>query len=522
VADHLRSVRADVLQRVGAGEAGIFDAHLLMVQDAELLRSALQDIELRRVNAEAGWQRSLQVMATRYRTLPDPYLARRAEDVLDVGQRVLRRLSGVGPDEGGPLLTQPSILVAHELKPSDLARVQPEMVLGIVTELGSASDHSAILARALGLPAVTGVGPFLGQVENGQTLALDGSAGCVWLAPTADQLQELEQKGEAWAKERAAVQQSAQRPAATRDGRRILVGANINGPSDVAHALNLGAEGVGLFRTEYLFLDRVSPPSEEEQLDTYRLVARQLKGKPLIVRTLDVGGDKPLPYIRSEHEANPFLGRRGLRYSLDRPAIFKQQLRAILRASRYGKIRLLIPMLSQAHEIDQTLAAIERAKASLRGEAAAFDEAIEVGAMIEIPAAALAVGLFLRRMHFLSIGTNDLIQYTLAIDRSDEQVAPLYDPLHPAVLMLLAHTIASAEKVNVPVSICGELAGDPSLTRLLLGMGLRQFSMHPAQIVAVKQTIMQSNCAELAPIVRRLLRHEEPAKIREQLAKLNG
>jgi phosphotransferase system enzyme I (PtsI) len=248
-------------------------------------------------------------------------------------------------------------------------------------------------------------------------------------------------------------------------------------------------------------------------------------GRPVTIRTFDLGSDKDLHPEKAFGErlqSNPALGLRAIRLSLAEPKMFQTQLRAILRASKYGKIKLLIPMLSQAHEIDQTLAAIERAKSSLRGERAAFDEAIQVGAMIEIPAAALAVGLFLRRMHFLSIGTNDLIQYTLAIDRSDEQVAPLYDPLHPAVLMLLAHTIASAEKVNIPVSICGELAGDPTLTRLLLGMGLRQFSMHPAQILSVKQTIMQSNCAELAPIVRRLLRHEEPAKIREQLARLNG
>ena len=338
VTEHLRSVRSDVLLRVGPNEAGIFDAHLLMVQDAELLQSALQEIELRRVNAEAAWQRALQALAARYRTLPDAYLARRAEDVLDVGQRVLRKLAGAAPDQGGPVLTGACILVAHELKPSDLARVDPERVLGIVTELGSMSDHSAILARALGLPAVTGIGPFLAEVSDGQTLALDGSSGYVWLDPSAEQLQELEQKGEAWARERAAAKQSAQRPALTRDGRRVLVAANINGQADVAPALALGAEGVGLFRTEYLFMDRATPPTEQEQLATYRQVAELLKGKPLIVRTLDVGGDKPLPYIRGESEANPFLGRRGLRYSLDRPALFKSQLRAIMRAGTWELI----------------------------------------------------------------------------------------------------------------------------------------------------------------------------------------
>ncbi len=518
VADHLRSVRADVLQRVGAGEAGIFDAHLLMVQDAELLRSALQDIELRRVNAEAGWQRSLQVMATRYRTLPDPYLARRAEDVLDVGQRVLRRLSGVGPDEGGPLLTQPSILVAHELKPSDLARVQPEMVLGIVTELGSASDHSAILARALGLPAVTGVGPFLGQVENGQTLALDGSAGCVWLAPTADQLQELEQKGEAWAKERAAVQQSAQRPAATRDGRRILVGANINGPSDVAHALNLGAEGVGLFRTEYLFLDRVSPPSEEEQLDTYRLVARQLKGKPLIVRTLDVGGDKPLPYIRSEHEANPFLGRRGLRYSLDRPAIFKQQLRAILRAAAEQPIKIMFPMVSTFDELVLVDALLDEACSELQGEGLAFDDDIARGIMIETPAAVMAADYLVRLVDFFSIGTNDLAQYMMAADRSNAAVANLVTPYQPAVVRAIHQVVEAARSKGIPVSLCGELAGDPRATPLLIGLGIGELSMSAPAIPLVKARIREIDTARSQTLAAELLTYESAVDIEARLS----
>ncbi|HNG39922.1 MAG TPA: phosphoenolpyruvate--protein phosphotransferase, partial [Accumulibacter sp.] len=286
-----------------------------------------------------------------------------------------------------------------------------------------------------------------------------------------------------------------------------------------------GAEGVGLFRTEFLFLDRGDMPTEDEQFEAYRKVVKGMGGRPVTIRTFDLGYDKdlhPEKVLGGRLQSNPALGLRAIRLSLAEPKMFQTQLRAILRASKYGKIKLLIPMLSQAHEIDQTLAALERAKAGLRIERTPFDEAIPVGAMIEIPAAALAVGLFLRRVNFLSIGTNDLIQYTLAIDRSDEQVSQLYDPLHPAVLMLLAHTIASAEKVDIPVSICGELAGDPTLTRLLLGMGLRQFSMHPAQILAVKQRIMQSNCAELAPLVRRMLRNEEPGRIREQLDKLNA
>jgi phosphotransferase system enzyme I (PtsI) len=301
--------------------------------------------------------------------------------------------------------------------------------------------------------------------------------------------------------------------------------ANIELPGDVPMALDCGAEGIGLFRTEFLFLDRGDMPDEREQYEAYKKVVKGMAGRPVTIRTFDLGADKdlnPEASAADRVQTNPALGRRAIRLSLAEPRMFQTQLRAILRATKYGPIKLLIPMLAHAHEIDQTLAALEQAKSSLRGEKVVFDENIEVGGMIEIPAAALAVGLFLRRLDFLSIGTNDLIQYTLAIDRSDEQVAALYDPLHPAVLMLIAHTLASAEKVGIPVSVCGEMAGDPKLTRLLLGMGLRIFSMHPTQILKVKNRILKANVEELAPNVRKILRLDEPAKLLEALEKLNS
>jgi phosphoenolpyruvate-protein phosphotransferase/dihydroxyacetone kinase phosphotransfer subunit len=518
VAEHLRQVRTDVMQRVGAGEAGIFDAHLLMVQDAELLQSALQEIELRRVNAEAAWQRALQTLANRYRTLPDPYLARRAEDVLDVGQRVLRKLAGAALDEDGPVLDEAAILVSHELKPSDLARVDPELVLGIVTELGSTSDHAAILARALGLPAVTGVGPFLGQVENGQTLALDGSRGCVWLAPTAEQLQELEQTGETWAQERAAMKQSAQRPAVTRDGRRVLVAANINGPSDLTAALSLGAEGVGLFRTEYLFMDRISPPTEQEQLETYRAVARQLKGKPLIIRTLDVGGDKPLPYLRSEREANPFLGRRGLRYSLDRPALFKSQLRAIMRAAAEQPTKIMFPMVSTFEELVLVDALIEEACSELQDAGLPFDDDIARGIMIETPAAVMAADHLVRLVDFFSIGTNDLAQYMMAADRSNAAVANLVTPYQPAVIRAIRQVVEAARPAGIPVSLCGELAGDARATPLLLGLGISELSMSAPAIPLVKARVRNLTLSAAQKLAEELLTYESATDIEARLS----
>ena len=312
--------------------------------------------------------------------------------------------------------------------------------------------------------------------------------------------------------------------ATTLDRVKIEPLANIEGPSDVAAALESGAEGVGLFRTEFIFLGRGDMPSEEEQFEAYRKAVKAMDGKPITIRTFDLGNDKNQHSDEvsvDRKRVNPALGLRSIRLSLAEPKSFQAQLRAILRVSKLGDVKILVPMLSHAQQIDQTLAAVEQAKSSLRGESIAFDENILVGGMVEVPAAALAIGPFLRRLDFLSIGTNDLIQYTLAIDRADEQVSYLYDPLHPAVLMLLSHIISSADKANIPVSMCGEMAGDPKLTRLLLGLGLRQFSMFSSQIPAFKQRVKQSDISEITPLVKRILRHDEPSKIQELIDRLN-
>jgi phosphotransferase system enzyme I (PtsI) len=362
-------------------------------------------------------------------------------------------------------------------------------------------------------------------IRDKETLIVDGTRGVIIVNPDQRVLEEYQLRKSGIELERSKLKRLKTARTASIDGIDVSLQANIELPSDVAGALEGGAEGVGLFRTEFLFLDRGELPTEDEQFEAYRKVVKGMEGRPVTIRTFDLGADKdlnPEGTMGDRVKTNPALGMRAIRVSLAEPRMFQTQLRAILRASRYGKIKLLIPMLAHAHEIDATLAAVEQAKSSLRGEKINFDASIEVGGMIEIPAAALAIGLFLRRLDFLSIGTNDLIQYTLAIDRTDEQVAPLYDPLHPAVLMLIAHTLHSGEKAGIPVSVCGELAGDPQLTRLLLGMGLRSFSMHPAQILEVKSRVLKSNIADLAPQVRKMLRLEEPAKIREQLDRLNG
>ena len=513
-----------------SAEFGAFiDLHSMILSDPELAEVPKDLIRERRCNAEWALVQQMEVLVDQFEKFDDQYLRERSYDVRQVVERVIKELVGqpgrMALKSSKGLKEENLIVVAHDLSPADVIAYKEHHFAAFVTDVGGSTSHTAILARSLRMPAVLGLHNARQLIRDKEVLIVDGTRGVLIVNPDPRILEEYRLRKTQIELERSKLRRLKTARSVTLDGVDIDLHANIELPGDVANALDGGAEGIGLFRTEFLFLDRGDMPTEDEQFEAYSAVVKGMGGRPVTIRTFDLGYDKdlhPEKVFGERLQSNPALGLRAIRLSLAEPKMFQTQLRAILRASKYGKIKLLIPMLSQAHEIDQTLAAIERAKSSLRGERAAFDEAIQVGAMIEIPAAALAVGLFLRRMHFLSIGTNDLIQYTLAIDRSDEQVAPLYDPLHPAVLMLLAHTIASAEKVNIPVSICGELAGDPTLTRLLLGMGLRQFSMHPAQILSVKQTIMQSNCAELAPIVRRLLRHEEPAKIREQLARLNG
>jgi phosphoenolpyruvate-protein phosphotransferase (PTS system enzyme I) len=511
-------------------EIGAFiDLHAMILSDPELSEVPKQLIRERRCNAEWALVQQMEILVEQFELIEDPYLRERSYDVRQVVERVVRELVG---QPGHAMLKAAKgvkeenlIVVAHDLAPSDVIAFKEHRFASFVTDVGGATSHTAIIARSLGIPAVVGLHNARQLIRDKETIIVDGTRGVLIVNPDRRVLEEYQLRRSQIELERSKLQRLKAGKTTTLDGVDIDLHANIELPGDVAAALNGGAEGVGLFRTEFLFLGRGDMPTEDEQFEAYRKVVKGMDGRPVTIRTFDLGADKSLhpdEVSADRVHTNPALGLRAIRLSLAEPRMFQTQLRAMLRASGYGKIKLLIPMLSHAHEIDQTLAAIEQAKSSLRGQKIAFDENIQIGGMIEIPAAALAIGLFLRRLNFLSIGTNDLIQYTLAIDRSDEEVAHLYDPLHPAVLMLLAHTITSAEKANIPVSVCGELAGDPTLTRLLLGMGLRQFSMHPRQILEVKQRIMQSDFSELAPIVRRMLRLEEPARIREQLDKLNA
>ena len=520
--------------RKGLGKAptdiGAFiDLHLLILSDPELSDVPKQIIRERRCNAEWAIVQQMELLVTQFEKIEDIYLRERSYDVRQVVERVVRELIGRPGHSAAKAAKgvkgENLIVVAHDLSPSEVMAFKDQNFASFVTDVGGSTSHTAILARGMGIPAVLGLHNARQLIRDKETLIVDGTRGVVIVDPDARILEEYELRKCQIEIERSKLKLLKTTRSTTLDRVKIDLLANIKEPSDVTVALESGAEGVGLFRTEFIFLGRGDMPSEDEQFEAYRKVVKGMQGRPVTIRTFDLGNDKNIhsdDAIGERKRDNPALGLRSIRLSLAEPKTFQSQLRAILRVSRLGKVKILIPMLSHAHQIDQTLAALEQAKSSLRGEKISFDETIEIGGMIEVPAAALAVGIFLRRMNFLSIGTNDLIQYTLAIDRSDEQVSYLYDPLHPAVLMLLAHVISTAEKVNFPVSMCGELAGDPKLTRLLLGMGLRQFSMHPAQIPAVKQKVKQSDISEVIPIVRRILRLEESAKIQEQIERLNA
>ena len=510
---------------LAAEVAAFVELHEMILADPELSETPKDIIRQRRCNAEWAVIQQMEKLVAEFDSFEDEYLRERQHDVRQVTERLIKELSG-GLSAGAIKLPkgvkeETAVLVAHDLSPADVVAFKNRNFAAFITDVGGATSHTAILARSMAIPAIVGLQDARALVRDGETVIVDGYRGIVLVNPDPRILEEYQLRRSQIDLERSKLKRLIHTPSTTIDGTPISLLANIELPSDVEGALKHGANGVGLFRTEFLYLDRRDMPSEDEQFEAYRKVLKGMTGREVTIRTFDLGADKAIN-AAERTQTNPALGLRAIRLCLAEPRMFQTQLRAILRASKYGKLRILIPMLAHAHEIDATLAAVEQAKSSLRGEKIAFDESVQIGGMIEIPAAALAIGMFTRRLHFLSIGTNDLIQYTLAIDRTDGTVAHLYDPLHPAVLNLIAHTIFSGEKSGIPVSLCGEMAGDPTLTRLLLGMGLRSFSMHPTQVLEVKQQVLRSDLAELGPEVRRMLRLEEPLRIREFLEKINA
>ncbi len=502
------------------------DVHSLILQDPELVDAAKSLIRERGCNAEWALVQQMDALVKQFDAFDDPYLRERKADVVQVVERVIKELMGrsgkIGRTAKGAkgVKEEEQIIVAHDLPPSDLISFKEHRFGAFVTDVGGATSHTAILARSMAIPAVVGLRGAREAIKDGELLIVDGYRGVIIINPDERVLEEYRLRKTQIELERSKLKRLKKAESLTLDDVRIDLLANIELPDDVQAAKDNGADGIGLFRTEFLFLNRREVPSEDEQYEAYRKVVKGMAGKPVVIRTYDLGADKTFDQARSA--INPALGRRGIRLSLSEPAMFGMQLRAILRAARFGPVRILIPMISNVQEVDATRAAIDRAREELRDRRVAFGDDIQLGGMIEIPAAALALNMFLKRLDFVSIGTNDLTQYTLAIDRGDEEVADLYDSLHPAVLMLIAHTLAGGEKAGVPVSICGELAGNPKLTRLLLGMGLRHFSMHPSQILEVKQQVLTADVGQLAPQVRKLLRIDDAAQIREQIRRLNS
>jgi phosphotransferase system enzyme I (PtsI) len=517
------------LPKDAPAELGAFiDVHALILSDPMIAEVPLDIIRSRHYNAEWALVTQIDELSSQFEEIEDSYLRERKSDIQQVGERILKVLTGTAnllQKLDGAEGTASMIVVAHDISPADMLQFRNRSFNGFVTDVGGQNSHTAIVARSLDIPASVGMSNASTLIDQGDWLIIDGDAGVVVVDPNPVVLEQYREKQTRQARDRKKLGKLKKTPAITLDGTPITLLANIELPEDCAHAMEAGAHGVGLFRSEFMFIGRTSYanklPSEDEQLAAYKQAVIAMKGRPVTIRTLDIGSDKPIDEDE-QTSLNPALGLRAIRYCLAEPQMFMTQLRAILRASAFGPIKLLIPMLSHAFEIDQTLAMIDQAKTQLRAANIKFDPMIPVGAMIEIPAAALTLPLFIKRMDFLSIGTNDLIQYTLAIDRVDHEVAHLYDPLHPAVLYLLSTVISMGAKAGVPVSVCGEMAGDTQLTRLLLGMGLREFSMHPAQLLAVKQEILNSDLTTIIPKTRRIIRTFEPKAIADAVEELRA
>jgi phosphotransferase system enzyme I (PtsI) len=518
----MEALREQIPVNAPAEFGAFLDMHLMILDDSTLSEAPKRLIESQQCNAEWALKQQMDTLLQQFEEIEDSYLRERKADVIQVVERILKTLLGHPSHVTGALSPeQNSILVAHDLSPSDMIVFKQHQFAAFITDVGGTTSHSAIVARSLNMPSVMALHHARQLIREGELLIVDGTQGVVIVNPDKQVLAEYKLRQSQYGLERQKLKRLRTARTSTLDSIPVELHANIELPQDVEQVHESGATGVGLFRSEFLFLNRSDLPSEEEQFLAYRDVAEGMRKLPVTIRTLDLGADKHLNGV-TRSGTNPALGLRAIRLCLAEPQMFVTQLRAILRASHYGNIRILIPMLSSLVELDQSLHLIKEAKNSLERENIPFDKEIKVGGMIEIPAAALAVQSFARKLDFLSVGTNDLIQYTLAIDRTDDMVAHLYDPLHPAVLMLLSTTIRTADRMGVPISVCGEIAGDARLTRMLLGFGLRDFSMHPTHLLAVKQKVLQSNVNDLSGLVQKMLRTDDPEKLQRLLAKLNA
>jgi len=522
----LEVIRSSLSKNAPAELAAFISTHLSMLADKSLSEVPKDIIRKEHCNAEWAIKQQMDDIVEQFEAIEDEYLRERKHDVVQVVERVIKVLLGhprQAPNLNKEKLQQENaiILVAHDISPADAIQFKQHHFAAFITDVGGVTSHTAILARSLNIPSIVALQRARDLINDGELIIVDGSLGVVIVNPSKEILAEYKLRQDQWSLEQQKLKRIKSTKAVTMDGTTIDLYANIEVPEDVEAVKASGATGIGLYRTEFLFMNKREMPDEEEQFQAYKQVAEAMHGLPVTIRTLDLGADKQMNPDSDSGCANPALGLRAVRLCLSEPQIFHTQLRALLRASHYGNIKILIPMLSTLSELRQTKLLLERAKISLRKQNVPFNENIALGGMIEVPAAAINAEAFAKELDFLSIGTNDLIQYTLAIDRTDDAVAHLYNPLHPSVLKLISMTIKAGAKLDKSVAVCGEMAGDAKLTKLLIGMGLRQLSMHPSNLLSVKQQILHSQTAKLINNARKVLNHTDLEKIEPLVAKFN-
>ncbi|TES58138.1 phosphoenolpyruvate--protein phosphotransferase [Halalkalibacterium halodurans] len=515
--EELRAIKDQTEASMGADKAEIFAAHLLVLDDPELVDGIKGKIENEQMNAEYALKEVSDMFVSMFESMDNEYMKERAADIRDVSKRVLGHLIGV---ETGSLATiaEETVIIAEDLTPSDTAQLNKQFVKGFATDIGGRTSHSAIMSRSLEIPAVVGTKEVTEKIQHGDMVIVDGIEGIVIVNPTEEEVKAYEEKRAAFEKQKQEWAKLVGEPSTTKDGAHVELAANIGTPKDVDGVLANGGEGIGLYRTEFLYMDRDQLPTEEEQFEAYKEVVQRMDGKPVVIRTLDIGGDKELSYLQLPKELNPFLGFRAIRLCLEKQDIFRTQLRALLRASTYGNLKVMFPMIATLEELRQAKAIMQEEKDKLLSEGVDVSDSIEVGIMVEIPSTAVAANLFAKEVDFFSIGTNDLIQYTMAADRMNERVSYLYQPYHPAILRLVDMVIKAAHSEGKWVGMCGEMAGDEVAIPLLLGLGLDEFSMSATSILPARSQLLKLSKEELKPFAQKALMHDTAEEV-EQLVK---
>ena len=518
-------IKETALKNLGEEEAQVFDAHLMVLSDPELIEQVKDSITSNKVNAESALKEVTDMFISIFAGMEDnPYMQERAADIRDVSKRILAHLLGVKIPSPATIKDE-VIIVAADLTPSDTAQLNRQYVKAFVTDIGGRTSHSAIMARSLEIPAIVGTKEVTSLAKDGDTIIVDGLAGDVFLNPSEDVVAEYHAKAEAFAAQQAEWEKLKDSKTYTKDGHQVELAANIGTPKDLEGVVHNGAEGVGLYRTEFLYMDSHEMPTEEDQFEAYKAVLEGMNGKPVVVRTMDIGGDKELPYLPLPHEMNPFLGYRAIRISLHEPEMFRTQLRALLRASVYGKLRIMFPMIATLNDFRGAKALLEEEKAKLIAEGVAVSDDIQVGIMIEIPAAAVLAHQFAKEVDFFSIGTNDLIQYTMAADRMNERVSYLYQPYNPSILTLIKHVIDSAHKEGKWAGMCGEMAGDQTAVPLLVGLGLDEFSMSASSVLKTRSLISKLTLGDMQALAAKAINEcatvqEVEALVEEAVSKI--